>query len=98
MKGHPSYLEHGVEWRPDGDEAGSLLSSEAQPSHSLTICRQRSAPDVRLLVTFVHFTKDFESHFSPSKKKKIPFPTKKKKKKSKKEGGVRRERQCMRKF
>ena len=60
MKGHPSYLEDGGEWRPDGEEAGSLLSSEAQPSLSHIICRQRSAPDVRLLVTFVHFTKDFE--------------------------------------
>ena len=77
MKGHPSYLEDGGEWRPDGEEAGSLLSSEAQPSLSHIICRERSAPDVRLLVTFVHFTKDFELHFSPSKEKKIPFPTKK---------------------
>ena len=28
-------------------------------------------------MTFVHFTKDFELHFSPSKEKKIPFLTKK---------------------
>lgn len=87
MEGCSSYLEdEGTLTRPRGSWLPIFLRGRAfapTPRSAISALSQSS----RLPVTFVHFTNDPESHYSPSKEKKISFPTNESKEGGEREGG-----------
>lgn len=85
-----SILKTEGKWRPDGEEAGSPVSSGG-PAFALipsAVCA--SAPDVRLAGDFVHFNKRFRITFLVPAKRRKSISSPQKKKKNRKEVWVKR--------